>query len=65
MASGLSQGGSFDVAVQQVAGLQTPPEGIPTGTGGAAGTAVPIWLLAAMGAALVVGSLAVARLVRR
>ena len=62
---GSVEGGSFDVAVQQVAGLQTPPEGIPTGTGGAAGTAVPIWLLGAMGAALMVGSLAVARLVRR
>ncbi len=62
---GSVEGGSFDVAVQQVSGLQTPPEGIPTGTGGAAANGVPFWLLFAMGAALVVGSLAVARLVRR
>jgi Domain of unknown function (DUF4397) len=61
---GSVEGGSFDVAVQ-VSGLQTPPEGIPTGTGGAASATVPIWLLGAMGAAAVVGSLALSRLARR
>lgn len=48
-AIGSLEGGSFMVVVQTISGLDSPPSGVPTGTGGLAGTAVPMWLIAAMG----------------
>ena len=48
------EGGSFAVAVQQIDNLHSAPEGVPTGTGGAAETTPSAWLLAAgLGAAAI------------
>lgn len=41
-------GGSFTVAAQTIANLHSPPEGVPTGTGGLAGSVVPTWLIGGM-----------------
>ncbi|NNF63965.1 MAG: hypothetical protein HKN07_06865, partial [Acidimicrobiia bacterium] len=43
--------GSFQLAVQSISGLHTPPTSVPSGTGGLAGTGTPIWLIAALGIA--------------
>ena len=43
--------GSFQLAVQSISGLHTPPTSVPSGTGGLAGTGAPIWLIAALGIA--------------
>lgn len=45
------EGGSFELAVQTIAGLHTPPTGVPSGTGGDLGTGIPLWLFASLTAA--------------
>ncbi len=44
-------GGSFQLAVQSIGGLHTPPAGVPSGTGGDLGTGIPVWLFAFVAAA--------------
>ena len=44
-------GGSFQLAVQSIGGLHTPPAGVPSGTGGDLGTGIPLWLFASLAAA--------------
>lgn len=57
-------GGSFQLAVQSISGLHTPPAGVPSGTGGDLGTGIPLWLfasLAAAGMAILAGGVKVSR----
>jgi hypothetical protein len=44
-------GDSFQLAVQTIGGLHTPPAGVPSGTGGDLGTGIPLWLFASLAAA--------------
>ena len=62
-AIGSLDGGSFQVVVQVISGLDSPPEGVPTGTGGDAASGMPLWLiaLAGLGALVATGSLVAAR----
>ena len=48
--------GTFQLAVQSIAGLHSAPAGVPSGTGGDLNSAIPAWLIAslAVGAAAVV-----------
>jgi hypothetical protein len=58
------EGGSFQLAVQTIDGLHTPPSGVPSGTGGDLGSGVPAWLfalVAAGGLVLVAGGVTIAR----
>ena len=41
-------GGSFQLAVQTISGLHTPPAGVPSGTGGDLATGFPLWLFASV-----------------
>lgn len=57
-------GDSFQLAVQTIDGLHTPPSGVPSGTGGDLGTGIPLSLfgaLAAAGVLVVAGGTKVAR----
>ena len=58
-------GGSFQLAVQSIAGLHTPPAGVPSGTGGDLGTGgIPAWLIASLavaGTVIVAGGVKVSR----
>jgi hypothetical protein len=62
-AIGSLEGGSFQVAVQVISGLDSPPTGVPTGTGGLTTSGAPLWLFAAvgLGAIAFVGAGAAAR----
>lgn len=62
-ALGSLDGGSFLVVVQTISGLDSPPSGVPAGSGGLAGSGAPLWLIAAMGlgALTVVGAGVAAR----
>ncbi len=62
-AIGSVAGGSFQVVANTITGLQSAPEGVPTGTAGIAGnsSALPVAMIAAGLAALVGGSALVAR----
>jgi len=56
--------GNFQLAVQTIDGLHTPPTGVPSGTGGDLGSGIPLWLFASLGAAallLVAGTVKSAR----
>jgi hypothetical protein len=55
-AIGSLDGDSFTVAAQSISGLQAPPSGVPTGTGGLAGGGFP--MAATLGLALGVAALA-------
>ena len=57
-------GDSFQLAVQSIGGLHTPPVGVPSGTGGELTNGVPAWLLASFavaGAAFAFGGVQVSR----
>lgn len=57
-------GDSFQLAVQSIGGLHTPPAGVPSGTGGELTNGVPAWLLASFavaGAAFAFGGVQVSR----
>jgi hypothetical protein len=41
-------GGTFQLAVQSIAGLHSAPGGVPSGTGGDLSTGIPAWLIAAL-----------------
>jgi hypothetical protein len=64
---GSAEDENLDLAVQTITGLQSAPDGVPSGTGGqAAGSSTPVWLVAAFllglaGLMASVGSIAVAR----
>jgi hypothetical protein len=62
-AIGSVAGGNFQVVANVISGLQSAPEGVPTGTGGLAGTSslLPIALLAVGLASLAGGSTLIAR----
>ena len=50
--------GTFQLAVQSIAGLHSAPAGVPSGTGGDLSTGLPVWLLASMavaGTAIIAG----------
>lgn len=57
-AIGSLEGGSFQVAVQIISGLDSAPSGVPAGSGGLAAAGSPAWLLAlaALGALMVAGA---------
>ena len=60
-AIGSLDGGSFQVAVQIISGLDSAPTGVPAGTGGLAGGGFPVALFAIVAfGALLAGSAAVA-----
>jgi len=62
------EGGSFQLAVQTIAGLQAAPNAVPTGTGGDLGAAMPAWfvaMLAIAGVLIVAGGTAGLRAARR
>ena len=64
---GSAEDENLDLAVQTITGLQSAPDGVPSGTGGqAAGSSTPVWLVAAFllglaGLVASLGSIAVAR----
>ncbi len=58
-------GGSFQLAVQSIGGLHTPPAGVPSGTGGDLGTGIPLWLFALVAAAAMTIAAGGAKLARQ
>jgi len=59
------EGGSFQLAVQSIGGLHTPPSGVPSGTGGDLGTGIPVWLFALVAAAAMTIAAGGAKLARQ